>query len=95
MGNMQFNIHPFPRKIIQAPNVMVILDDAQGVGQVFLDGRPRPDNDPQPWWYGYSRGRWEGDTLVVETTNFRDGNGSTSTAARSPTPVDDTSDSVA
>ena len=74
MGNMQFNIHPFPRKIIQAPNVMVILYEThQGVRQVFLDGRPRPDNDPQPWWYGYSRGRWEGDTLVVETTNFRDG----------------------
>jgi hypothetical protein len=26
----------------------------------------------QPWWYGYSVGRWEDDTLVVETTRFRD-----------------------
>ena len=32
-----------------------------------------PDNDPQPWWYGYSIGKWDGDTLVVETTGFRDG----------------------
>ena len=28
--------------------------------------------DPQPWWYGYSVGHWDGDTLVVETTGFRD-----------------------
>ena len=31
-----------------------------------------PDNDPEPWYYGYSTGRWEGDTLVVETSGFRD-----------------------
>ena len=38
-----------------------------------MDGRASPNNDPQPWWYGYSIGRWDGDTLVVETTGFRDG----------------------
>ena len=39
-----------------------------------MDGRPLPtQNDPQPWWYGYSIGKWDGDTLVVETNNFRDG----------------------
>ena len=38
-----------------------------------MDGRPLPTNDPQPWWYGYSIGKWDGDTLVVETTGFRDG----------------------
>ena len=74
MGNMQFNVHPFPRKMIQTPHLLVILYEThQGVRQIFLDGRPRPANDPQPWWYGYSRGWWEGETLVVETTNFRDG----------------------
>ena len=41
--------------------------------QLFTDGRPLPANDPQPWWFGYSSGRWMGDTLVVETTGFRDG----------------------
>ena len=39
----------------------------------MMDGRPLPNNDPTPWWYGYSIGKWDGDTLVVETTNFRDG----------------------
>ena len=38
-----------------------------------MDGRPLPNNDPQPWWYGYSIGKWDGDTLVVETTGFQDG----------------------
>ena len=37
-----------------------------------MDGRPLPRNDPQPWWYGYSVGKWDGDTLVVETTGLRD-----------------------
>ena len=32
-----------------------------------------PDNDPQPWFFGYSVGRWEGDTFVVETMGFKDG----------------------
>jgi hypothetical protein len=74
MGNMQFNVHPFPRKMIQTPGVIVILYEThQGIRQIFTDGRSKPTGDPQPWWYGYSAGRWEGDTLVVETTGFRDG----------------------
>jgi len=39
--------------------------------QIFLDGRPFPD-DPTPSWIGYSVGHWEGDTLVVTTKGFRD-----------------------
>src|SRR5262249_38307583 len=41
--------------------------------QIFTDGRPLPI-DPNPSWNGYSSGKWEGDTLVVETAGFRDGN---------------------
>jgi hypothetical protein len=74
MGLMQFHEHPQPRKIVQTPGLIVILYEGNaGVRQIFTDGRALPDKDPQPWWYGYSVGRWEGDTLVVETTGFRDG----------------------
>lgn len=74
MGNMQFHTQGAPRKFVQTPGLIVILYEASmGVRQIFTDGRPSPDNDPQPWFYGYSTGRWDGDTLVVETTHFRDG----------------------
>jgi hypothetical protein len=73
LGNQQFNVHPFPLKIIQNPDVTVILYETHmGYRQIFTDGRSLPANDPQPWFYGYSVGRWEGDTLVVETIGFKD-----------------------
>ncbi|HEX5111026.1 MAG TPA: hypothetical protein VFV95_21390 [Vicinamibacterales bacterium] len=73
LGYMQMHTHSQPRKIIQVKDLIVILYEANaGTRQIFLDGRPAPDNDPQPWWFGYSRGWWEGDTLVVESTHFRD-----------------------
>jgi hypothetical protein len=72
MGLMQFHYHPQPRKMIQTPGVIVIIYEANsGLRQIFTDGRPLP-KDPDPWWYGYSTGHWEGDTLVVETAGFRD-----------------------
>ena len=74
IGITQLHNHPQPRKIIQTPGLVLILYEANGgIRQIFTDGRPLPNNDPQPWWYGYSIGKWEGDTLVVETTGFRDG----------------------
>ena len=74
LGLMQLHTHPDPRRIVQTPSLVVFLYEANyGVRQIHVDGRPAPNNDPQPWWYGYSRGRWDGDTFVVETTNFRDG----------------------
>jgi len=73
LGHMQFHTHGQPREIIQSPGQIVMLYEASaGIRQIFMDGRSLPDNDPIEWWYGYSVGRWEGDTLVVETTNFRD-----------------------
>ncbi len=74
MGLMQFHIHPQPRKIVQTRKVMIILYEGNaGIRQIFLDGRPLPKlGDVQPWWYGYSTGHFEGDTLVIQTNNFRD-----------------------
>lgn len=72
LGLMQLHMHPQPRKIIQTPGVIVMLYEAQGgIRQIFTDGRPLPA-DAEPWWYGYSIGHWEGDTLVVQTNGFRD-----------------------
>jgi hypothetical protein len=75
MGLMQLHLHPQPRKIVQTRGLIVIMYEGnQGLRQIFTDGRRPPElnEDLQPWWYGYSAGRWEGDTLVVETVGFRD-----------------------
>jgi len=73
MGIVQFHTQGAPRKFYQTPGALVILYEASsGIRQIFTDGRPLPDNDPQPWWYGYSTGKWDGDSLVVQTSGFRD-----------------------
>ena len=73
MGIMQFHTQGAPRKLIQTPDVLVILYEASmGIRQIFTDDRKPPSDDPQPWWYGYSVGHWDGDALVVETTGLRD-----------------------
>jgi hypothetical protein len=74
MGFMQFHEHVQPRKIVQTPTLMVIMYEGNyGLRNIFMDGRSLPTNDAQPWWYGYSVGKWEGDTLVVQTVGLRDG----------------------
>ncbi|MGD8341147.1 MAG: hypothetical protein PVH89_10215 [Gammaproteobacteria bacterium] len=74
MGPMQFHLHPQPRKIIQTRDLVVIINEVNGgVRQIFLDGRKLPDpEEAWPWWFGYSIGHWEGDTLVVESAGYRD-----------------------
>ena len=72
LGLMQLHTHGQPRKMIQTPEVIVIIYEANGgLRQIFTDGRPQP-KDAEPWWYGYSTGKWDGDALVAETTHFRD-----------------------
>jgi len=73
MGITQFHMQPQPRKIVQTPKLIVILYESNyGLRYIYTDGRQLPpQGEPQPWWYGYSVGRWQGDTLVVETNNLR------------------------
>jgi len=72
-GSISFNnLIPAVRKWIQTPGLIAILQEASfNFRQVYLDGRKFPA-DPQPLWFGYSVGRWEGDTLVVESRGFND-----------------------
>jgi hypothetical protein len=61
---------PAPWKIVQTPGFIVIVYEAfQLWRQVFLDGREMMPN-ANPTWLGYSTGKWEGDTLVVESRGF-------------------------
>jgi hypothetical protein len=58
-------------RIIQSPNVIGILYGSGAYRQIFTDGRALPQG-PNPTWWGYSVGHWEGDTLVVESNGFND-----------------------
>jgi hypothetical protein len=61
-----------PFKIIQTPGVIVMLYEVETIfRQVFTDGRTQLA-DPAPTWLGYSIGKWDGDTLVVDTRGFND-----------------------
>src|SRR5262245_10101761 len=62
---------PLPVKIVQTPQLIVILSEDLTYRQIFLDGRSLPV-DPDPSFMGYSVGRWDGDTLVVETIWFNE-----------------------
>lgn len=66
------SIGPFMAKMVQTPSLLVVLfEDTGGFRQIFLDGRPHPP-DPDPSWVGHSIGKWEGDTLVVDTIGYTD-----------------------
>lgn len=79
------NVHCMPRgapriwtddyykRIFMVPGRMIILTERNmQYRQIFMDGRPLPA-EPNPTWNGNSTAKWDGDTLVVETSGFRDG----------------------
>lgn len=75
MGFLQFHQQPQPRRIMNVANPKMILIEYEannGLRHIYMDGRKLPpQGEPTPWWYGYSVGHWDGDTLVVETNNLR------------------------
>jgi len=71
--------NPYPWRFVQSVTAQglstfyVIHEngDAGGVRKIFMDGRTHPPaDDLLPTWWGHSIGRWEGDTLVIDTVNF-------------------------
>ena len=75
LGLMQLHTHPYEKKMVQGSEAIVIMYNANNdVRQILTNGQALPTAGPQlvPWWYGYSVGKWEGDTLVVTTVGFRD-----------------------
>ena len=58
-------------RIVQTPALIVMMFDDLVHRSIWMDGRSL-ETDPNPTWLGYSVGRWEGDTLVVESNGFTD-----------------------
>jgi hypothetical protein len=71
-GVPRIDAAPAPWKIVQTPRFIVILYEAFNLWrQIFLDGRELVNSeDVTPTWLGYSTGKWDGDTLVVDTRGF-------------------------
>ena len=73
--------NPYPWRFVQSvtaqgtSTIYVIHEngDAGGVRKIFMDGRKHPPADELlPTWWGHSIGRWEGDTLVIDTVGYND-----------------------
>ena len=66
-------VSDIPFKIIQTLRETVVLyEEFNQHRQIFTDGRTLPE-DPNPSWFGYSVGKWEGGTFVVEVAGFKEG----------------------
>jgi hypothetical protein len=73
IGPVRLHTWNGPRKLVQAPGLLILMNELDTTyRQIYTDGRALPV-DPNPSWNGYSSGKWEGDTLVVQTNGFRDG----------------------
>lgn len=71
-GMPKLIVLPYPYKIVPVPGMMLMLYEGfTTYRQIFTDGRPLP-KDPQPSWLGYSVGKWDGDTFVVDTIGVND-----------------------
>ncbi len=72
-------MNPYPWRFVQSytaqgpTHIFVVHEngDAGSIRQIFMDGRGHPD-DPIPSWWGHSIGKWEDDTLVIDTVGYND-----------------------
>ncbi len=66
-------VAPYPWTIATAPGLMFFIFEGNihSYRQIFMDGRAHP-KDPDPTWYGHSVGKWDGDTLVIDSIGFND-----------------------
>ena len=71
-------MNPYPWRMVQTPthkaatHIFILFEgNIHSYRQIFMDGRTHP-KDPDPTWYGHSTGKWEGDTLVVDTVGYND-----------------------
>jgi len=69
-------MNPYPWRLIQTPthkpetHIFIMFEgNIHSYRQIFVDGRTLPQ-DPNPTWLGYSVGRWDGDTLVVDASGL-------------------------
>ena len=71
-GVPRIMLMPFPFQIFQTPDqVVMVFEYDRGVRNIYTNGSPHP-RGPLNWWMGDSRGRWEGNTLVVDVVYFTD-----------------------
>ena len=72
MPRQMLTVAQYPTEIIQTEDRITILVELHNdVRRIYLDGRAPPDG-LRPTWMGYSVGRWEGESLVVTTTDIRE-----------------------
>jgi hypothetical protein len=71
-GTPRIYLQPFPFQFVQGPKqIFMIFEYDHTVRQIFMDGRAHPD-DILPTYMGHSIGKWDGDTLVVDTVGFNE-----------------------
>jgi hypothetical protein len=71
-GTPRIYLQPFPFQIVMTPKgMLMIFEYDHTVRQIFTDGRPHPE-DVTPTYMGHSIGKWDGDTLVVDTIGFNE-----------------------
>ena len=68
--NLLLEVAIYPMEMVQTPRrVLQFFEWAHSWREIWTDGRDLP-KDPEPRWMGYSVGKWEGDTFVVDSTGF-------------------------